>query len=141
MHTYGCLILMYGRGQQYCEAIFLQLKIIKKKKKTNYRTKKNDVAHIHLLTRKATYSKVGKKQVTKQFNYKIKFWKKNIGDEKSVISQRTIYDFFLFIFIFYFSITNLHKLHKIHICNSHSSLQISEKVQTQSIAHHALLYS
>ena len=55
---------VWQRPTQYCEAIFLQLKIIKKKK-DKLQDKKNDVAHIHLLTRKATYSKVGKKQVTK----------------------------------------------------------------------------
>lgn len=31
------------------------------------------------------------------------------------------------IFFLFISVTNFHKLHKIHICNSHNSLQISGK--------------
>ena len=87
-----------------------------KLKKHKLQDKKNDVAHIHLLTRKATYNKVGKKQVTKQFNYKIKFWKKNIGDERSVISQGTMYDFFpcLFLFSVFLKQTSISYIKYIH---------------------------
>ena len=59
---------------------------------------------IYLLTRKAIYiQQSGKRAGYKIVNSKIKFWKKDIGDEKivsGVISQWTMYDFFFCLFLF-----------------------------------------
>lgn len=69
--------------------------------------------HIYIYWQEKLHTtKWEKKQVTKQF--KIKFWKKNIGDERSVISQRTMYDFFSCLFSVFLKQTSISYIKHIH---------------------------